>query len=672
MNHFLLHLALVLTVTCSTAHAGSASFALPASEEGLPGEGELRRYDAYVQRWAEYREGWSKRIDQDRGAVVFLGDSITQGWGAEFRGLFPGMKLANRGIGGDTTRGMLIRLREDILALNPSAIVLLLGTNDIEVGIDPDAIGRNFVRILDAIRARDRRVPVILCRVFPSTPEKSRPRSLIEAINARYDAAVKSDPNVIVVDTWTLFADASGNANPAWFKDGLHLNTAGYERWADTLRPVLASLGPAAGGAGDLQMIHGDQRKAGAEATDPGRLAWYREAKFGMFIHWGLYSVPGGVWNGKPSRRPYAEHIQLSEKIPKAEYVKLANEFNPVKFDAAEWARLAREAGMRYVVMVAKHQDGFAMFDSKASDFNIVAGSPFGRDTAKELADAVRAEGLTMGFYYSHARDHHHPLANWNKHGNVWDFPPQSKENFIRYLNEKAKPQLRELLTGYGDLGVMWFDVPYDIPVEECADILALVRGLQPGCLVNSRLGGDVWDYQSLGDNQIADTPLLEPWETCMTFNHSWGYHQLDHDWKSAADIVRHLADIVSKGGNLLLNIGPKGDGSIPEETVTRLNEVGRWMARNGDSIHGASPTPIGQPDWGRCTAKGDRIFLHVFDWPADGILTVENLPRPVGRAALLDGGQALALSGDSTRLTIRVPAAAPDPANTVIVLTPR
>ena len=218
--------------------------ALPVDESGLPGEGALRRYDAYVKRWQEARSRWADEVAKDQGAVVFLGDSITQGWGADFKGLFPGMKLANRGIGGDTTRGMLIRLEEDVLALNPSAIVLLMGTNDIEVGVEPAAIGRNFQKILASIQGRLPKVPIVLCRMFPSSATKSRPRTAIEQVNALYEATIKGDARVTVLDTWTLFADAqSGDMNPAWSKDLLHLNPAGYARWAAALRPIFATLG---------------------------------------------------------------------------------------------------------------------------------------------------------------------------------------------------------------------------------------------------------------------------------------------------------------------------------------------------------------------------------------------------------------------------------------------
>lgn len=223
--------------------AALKKYALPESEEGLPGAGALRRYEGYVTRWPEFRAKWATQVEADQKAVVFLGDSITQGWGTSLTKRFPEMKSANRGIGGDTTRGMLIRLQEDVLALNPAAIVLLMGTNDIEVGIEPEVAADNFKLILAAIKAHDPHVPVVLSLVFPSATEKSRPTEKITALNELYTATVKGDPQVTVVDTWTLFAAATGDADPQWFGDMLHLNPAGYDRWAAALRPVFATLG---------------------------------------------------------------------------------------------------------------------------------------------------------------------------------------------------------------------------------------------------------------------------------------------------------------------------------------------------------------------------------------------------------------------------------------------
>lgn len=220
-----------------------ADKSLPVEEAGLPGEGALRRYEGYVKRWQQARTEWATQVQQDQGAVVFLGDSITQGWGVDFKKAFPGMKLANRGIGGDTTRGMLLRLEEDVLSLNPAAIVLLLGTNDIEVGIEAEAIGRNFAKIIAAIKARHSGVPIVLCRVFPSSSEKKRPAETIKRVNELYENTVRGDAQVTVLDTWTLFADSAGDAQKDNFPDLLHLNATGYALWGAALRPVFATLG---------------------------------------------------------------------------------------------------------------------------------------------------------------------------------------------------------------------------------------------------------------------------------------------------------------------------------------------------------------------------------------------------------------------------------------------
>ncbi len=246
MRPLLLALLALLALCPLLAHAQDPApdhWTLPTDESGLPGEGALRRYPGYVKGWHDLRSAWSKEVPQKQGAVVFLGDSITQGWGNRLQEAFPEMKIANRGISGDTTRGMLVRLQEDVLGLNPAAVVLLLGTNDIEVGIEPEAAGRNFQKILASLKAHNPKMPLVLCRVFPSSADKKRPAEKIRALNALYESAVRNDPQITLLDTWTLFANAEGDADPAWFPDLLHLNPAGYARWAAALRPVLATLG---------------------------------------------------------------------------------------------------------------------------------------------------------------------------------------------------------------------------------------------------------------------------------------------------------------------------------------------------------------------------------------------------------------------------------------------
>ncbi len=245
MKTHIRYLLSLLLLCLSLVAADPLHYALPdvTAEASLPGEGALRRYDGYVKRWNTVRPQWASEVAKDQGAVVFLGDSITQGWGTDFKKSFEGMKLANRGIGGDTTRGMLIRLQEDVLSLHPKAVVLLMGTNDIEVEVPVDAIGRNFQKIVAALKAHDPKMPVIVCRIFPSSATKKRPKETIAAVNALFDATVKNDPQFTVLDTYGLFANAEGDAIPALFPDLLHLNAAGYAKWSSALRPVFATLG---------------------------------------------------------------------------------------------------------------------------------------------------------------------------------------------------------------------------------------------------------------------------------------------------------------------------------------------------------------------------------------------------------------------------------------------
>jgi len=420
-------------------------------------------------------------------------------------------------------------------------------------------------------------------------------------------------------------------------------------------------------------------RADGAGAKTASLPEWFSGGKFGMFIHWGPYSALGGEWRGQRIEHgDIAEWIMQRFQIPVAEYRKVAAAFDPIKFNAREWVALAKNAGMRYLVITAKHHDGFAMFDSEVSDYNIVDFTKFGRDPLKELAEACAEAGIKFGVYYSHREDWDHPYA----YGNTWDFATSQSsldtmdhpELFRKYLDDKALPQLRELLTRYGPLGIVWFDRGMYTP-EQGQEFADLVHALQPDCLVNGRVGHYdqelLGDYQSLTDNGMPVGGIEEAWETPQTLNDTWGFSKFDENWKSPGDVIRRLVAIVSKGGNYLLNVGPTGEGVIPGPSVEILKSVGEWMGRNGESIYGTGPSPFpGQLPWGFCTRKGDLLYLHVFDWPADGLLKLEGLNNRIRKAYILTdkAGTLKVRRDESGRWLITLPASRPDAIDPVVV----
>jgi len=328
------------------------------------------------------------------------------------------------------------------------------------------------------------------------------------------------------------------------------------------------------------------------------RLAWFREAKYGLFIHWGLYAIPAGEWKGKPVPG-LGEWIMNRAQITLTEYEGLTKQFNPLRFDAEAWAQLAEDAGMKYIVLTSKHHDGFALFHSKVSRYNVVDATPFKRDILKELAAACQKHGLRLGFYYSQAQDWHER----NGIGNTWDFGPDEKKDFDQYLRDKAEPQVREILTGYGPVALVWFDTPRMMNGERAKRFTDIVRALQPKCLIDGRLGA-LGDYVSTGDNVIPADVQAQAWETPATVNHTWGFKKDDKDWKSPGDITFKLVDIVSKGGNYLLNVGPMADGAVPQVCQDTLRHVGRWLSTNGEAVYGAGATPFGE-ELGQPSAKG-------------------------------------------------------------------
>ena len=407
----------------------------------------------------------------------------------------------------------------------------------------------------------------------------------------------------------------------------------------------------------------GSQQRRGAR--DDARLDWWRAARFGMFIHWGLYAIPAGAWRGEKIAG-IGEWIMLRARIPVADYTQLARHFNPVAFDAAAWVSLAKAAGQHYLVITAKHHDGFCLWKTALTDYNIVAATPFGRDPLAELAAECQKQGMKLCFYYSQTQDWHHPGGD----GNDWDYAAATKD-FDGYIQHYVKPQLRELLTTYGPIGLIWFDTPKRISVEQSQELLDLVHQLQPDCLVNGRLGNHLGDYASARDNVIPGQTLDADWETPATINDTWGFKADDHAWKSTGALIRNLVDIVSKGGNYLLNVGPTADGRIPEQSVERLLGIGTWLETNGQAVYGTTAGPIQGLDWCRSTAKPGRVYVHVFDWPERGALSVDGVGAQVTGAYLLADPSQAALPIDvmGERVTIQGPPAAPDPIDTVVVL---
>ena len=390
-----------------------------------------------------------------------------------------------------------------------------------------------------------------------------------------------------------------------------------------------------------------------APKSRSGRGAWLKDSRFAMFIHWGLYSELAGKWNGE-THYGICEWLMKRAKIPVGEYEQIAGRFNPVNFDAREWVALAKAAGMRHIMITGKHHDGFAMFKS-AHPFNIVDATPFGRDPMKELAEACRAEGLKLGFYYSQSQDWHERDAV----GNDWDFPQEGRD-FQNYLRTKAIPQIEELLRGYGPVAGIWFDTPGPITPEESRMLVDLVHARQPQCLVNSRIGNGLGDYDTLGDQEIPRVPMEGLWESIDTHNDSWGFAWYDRNWKSPREIAERLVRVVSRGGTYMFNVGPDGSGRIPDPSVRFLREVGQWVNAHEEAIHGSDPSPFGSLAWGECTVRGNTLFLHVFQWPEDGTLVVPGLKSTV-KGAQLAGTVELVVQSSPDKVLITLPEKRPD-----------
>jgi len=431
------------------------------------------------------------------------------------------------------------------------------------------------------------------------------------------------------------------------------------------------------------------------EARDK-RMQWWREARFGMFIHWGPYSVLGGVYHGNQQKRGGAEWIMNRCKIPVAEYQKYAATFNPVNYNPEAIVLLAKEAGMKYIVITAKHHDGFAMFKSNASKFNIVDFTPYKKDVLDGLAKACRKYNMKLGFYYSQAQDWNNPggaasrkvaTEGWANPDSAridafttankghWD-PAQTTVTMDEYMDKVAIPQVKELMSNYGDVAVLWWDTPTNMTDEYATKLQALLK-LQPNIITNDRLKRPNFPGDTgTPEQKIPGQDELDgkDWETCMTMGSSWGYKSWESKWKTPETMIRNLCDIASKGGNYLLNIGPDALGQVPQPSVDGLKAIGSWMKTNSEAIYATHASPFGILPWGRCTQKLENgnsvLYFSVFDWPTNGKLIIPGLSQQAASAKLLASGASLTTKTIADGLEISVPEKAPDVVASVIKVT--
>ncbi|MFH2038905.1 MAG: alpha-L-fucosidase [Chloroflexota bacterium] len=454
---------------------------------------------------------------------------------------------------------------------------------------------------------------------------------------------------------------------------------------------------------------------------------WYQQAKFGLFIHWGAYSA-AGVEASWPIMAPDLSEAMFGTKtrITEDDYTSLPAKFNPIDFDADNWVRTAQEAGMRYIIFTSKHHDGFCMFDAPGTDYKIT-NTPFGRDICLELSQACAKYNMHLGFYYSPPDMHHPGYRDTRKPATKnWLGEPKRKE-WASYL-DYMESHIRKLLTDYGQVSIVWFDGLANHGKYDPDRFHQLIRSLSPDTLINDRLGDDYdfvtpeqfipklgipirtgkppagvdpggdgffrlvtslfkvpglrgWIRKQLkkyNDGTLALTPVLQepypspqrfqPWETCMTMGQSWGYNPQETDWKAPGRLVRNLIEVVSRGGNYLLNVGPTERGTFPPEAIERLQYISKWMQKNGESVYGSSYTPVQGVDWGRATLKDDRIHLHVFDWPSTGKLEIPTFPVTANKISL-QSGEPLTFIQNGQQLEVSLPNQAPDEDVSVLVI---
>jgi len=410
----------------------------------------------------------------------------------------------------------------------------------------------------------------------------------------------------------------------------------------------------------------GDQRKIGTE-TSNSKTTLFDEGNYSMFIHWGIYSNIANRWKDS-TYYGISEWIKNPRRanIPAEEYMAEAKNFNPVNFDAKAIAKLAKDAGMKYIIITSKHHDGFAMYESKSNDFNIVKASPFGRDPMKELAQACKEEGLGFGFYYSHNQDWTFPGGNGG--------PARTKKGkevgFDYYFKEKCLPQVKEITTQYGDIAIVWFDTPGNMEKKYVEQLVEVVNNNQPNALISGRAGHGLGDYKSLGDMNIPLENVEGLWESVDVTNDSWGYAWYDQNWKSPKRILTNVISTVGRGGTYMLNIGPAPDGSVPLQAQKALRNSGEWIHRYPQVIYGADPSPWGHKfPWGDVTVYGSQLNLCVYDWPLDGELSLPGFHSEIKSAKLWVGSEKmdLEISRANGWVTFYLPARRPEKLVSVI-----
>ena len=535
---------------------------------------------------------------------------------------------------------------QDALQFAPDAVIIKLGTNDTKPQNWKHIADfkKDYRALVESFRSLPGKPRIYICTPCPVVGAGSF--DITNAGVAEEVGWVKelaAELHVGLVDMNAAFAGKS-----ELLPDKVHPNAEGATLLAGTVYSALTG-----------KVFPADEKND--------RLAWWREARFGMFIHWGVYSALAGEWRGHKVEG-YAEHIQRIAKIKRDTYLEeVVKPFNPSSFNADEWVRAAKETGMGYIIITAMHHDGVAMFDSKADDYNVVKSSAFGRDPLRELKTACDKHDIKLGVYYSHAID-------WSLSGDPRFPEPNGAERRKACVDRKALPQMLELIRNYQP-AILWGDTPHQNPQELNLQILAALRKEDPKLILNGRIAGSAYgDYHTTTDRPAEFGPMTAPeetdWEAIPTTNESYGYHAHDKSHKPPAHFIQLLAKAAARGGNLLLNIGPKGDGTFAAEDREILDAIAKWWKVNGDSIRATERTPLAPQSWGESTLKGNDLYLHVFDWPKDGKLLVGGLDAEFSHVSLLaDPKTPLVFQRIGPDLQITLPNDPPDSANNVILL---